>query len=75
MHIKETFFAMSDGVRLYTAIVLPAENKKFPIVFIRTPYEETRNGEPYPVKNSNYGVIWRNMTKIYIDKGDDYGNF
>ena len=75
MHIKETFFAMSDGVRLYTAIVLPAENKKFPIVFIHTPYEEARSGESYPIKNSNYDEKWRNMTKIYIDKGDDYGNF
>ena len=48
MKIKETYFTMSDGVRLYTRIILPEENKKFPIVFIRTPYDQVRNGEPYP---------------------------
>ena len=51
MIINETYFKMSDGVRLYTRIVLPEENKKYPIVFIRTPYEEERNGIAYPREN------------------------
>ncbi|MBO7310438.1 MAG: CocE/NonD family hydrolase, partial [Clostridia bacterium] len=33
-------------VRLYTRCVLPYENGKFPIVFIRTPYEPALNGAP-----------------------------
>ncbi len=47
MVIKEDFYVMSDGVILYTRAVLPESEKKFPIVFIRTPYEPDRNGVSY----------------------------
>ena len=66
MYIKETYFTMSDGVRLYTRIVLPAENKKLPIVFIRTPYEETRNGEPYPAENYLDNLFLKNGYAIIL---------
>ena len=51
MIIKEEYFTMSDGIRLYTRMVLPEGSGKFPIVFLRTPYEPARRGEPYPAEN------------------------
>ncbi len=42
--IKETYFVMDDGVKIYTRIIKPANIKKCPIVFMRTPYDPARNG-------------------------------
>ena len=42
--VTEQFFVMPDGVNLYTRIVAPNSPGKFPIVFIRTPYETAHNG-------------------------------
>ncbi len=66
MIIKETYYNMSDGVRLYTRIVLPEENKKFPIVFIRTPYEEERNGISYPLENYENDLFLKNGYAIVL---------
>ena len=60
MIINETYFTMSDGVRLYTRIILPEENKKFPIVFIRNPYEKSRNSEAYPIENYENNLFLKN---------------
>ena len=60
MIIQEEFFTMRDGVRLYTRIVLPSEQGKFPIVFIRNPYDEPRNGEPYPLENYENDLFLKN---------------
>lgn len=77
MIIKEEFFTMSDGVKLYTRIVLPEENKKFPIVFIRTPYEAARGGEPYPIENYKNDLFIKNGYAIVLQhvrgKGDSKG--
>jgi putative CocE/NonD family hydrolase len=66
MHIRETYYTVSDGVRLYTRIILPSENKKLPIVFIRTPYEQPLNGEPYPAENYQNNLFLKNGYAIII---------
>lgn len=38
--VTETFFEMSDGVKLYTRIAVPKGADKCPVVFMRTPYED-----------------------------------
>ena len=40
MYLSEQFLKMSDGILLYTKIVLPRKEGKFPIVFMRSPYED-----------------------------------
>ncbi len=66
MILEEKHFTMSDGIRLYTRMVLPKENKKFPIVFIRTPYEKARNGEPYPIENYENDLFIKNGYAIVL---------
>ena len=66
MVIKEDFYVMSDGVRLYTRAVLPETDKKFPIVFIRTPYEPARNGIPCPVENYSNDSFIKNGYAILL---------
>lgn len=67
MRLKEMYFTMSDGVRLYTRIIIPGDSGKFPIVFMRTPYDHPSNGVPCDlsqyadnlfVKNG-YALIWQ----------------
>lgn len=78
MVIKETFFTMTDGVRLYTRIVLPEEGKKLPIVLFRTPYEERRNGEPYPAERYEGSLFLKNGYAIIVQhvrgRGDSEGD-
>lgn len=75
--LKETYFTMSDGVRLYTRIALPEEKGKYPIVFVRTPYEPKRGGEPYPFENYRDDLFLRNGYAIVLQhtrgRGDSEG--
>ncbi len=48
--MTETLVPMSDGVRLYTRYALPKGVEKCPIVYIRTPYERSHNGEAHNVE-------------------------
>lgn len=77
MVVKEDYFVMSDGVKLFTRIVLPEENKKFPIVFIRTPYEQKRNGVPYPADEYENNLFIKNGYAIVCQhtrgRGDSEG--
>lgn len=77
MLIREEFFTMSDGVRLYTRMVLPEDNKKFPIVFIRTPYEEKRNGVPCPAEEYQDDLFIKNGYAVILQhtrgRGDSEG--
>ena len=77
MILKEKYFTMSDGIRLYTRIILPEENKKFPTVFIRTPYEKARNGEPYPMENYKDDLFIKNGYAVVLQhtrgRGDSEG--
>lgn len=36
--VKEYYVRMSDGVRLYTLVVLPESSGRFPLIFVRNPY-------------------------------------
>ena len=60
MIIQEEFFTMRDGVRLYTRMVLPYENGKFPIVFFRDPYDAPLNGEPCPPEKYENNLFLQN---------------
>ncbi len=77
MIIKEEYFTMTDGVRLYTRIVLPEEGKKFPVVFIRTPYEEKRGGIPYPSEKYDNDLFLKNGYAVVLQhtrgRGDSEG--
>lgn len=77
MILKEEYFTMSDGIRLYTRIAVPEDGKKFPIVFIRTPYEEKRNGEPYPIENYKDDLFIKNGYAVILQhtrgRGDSEG--
>ncbi len=77
MIIKEKYFTMSDGIKLYTRIVLPKENKKLPIVFIRTPYEEKRCGVPYPEEKYKDDLFIKNGYAVIVQhvrgRGDSEG--
>ncbi len=79
MIIKEEYFVMTDGVRLYTRIVLPEDGKKFPIVFIRTPYEEKRGGIPYPAEQYENDLFLKNGYAVIVQHtrgcGDSEGEF
>ncbi len=63
--ITEDYFTMPDGVKLYTRIVTPKGKEKFPIVFVRTPYENAHNNiahniaeyENNPFINNGYATI------------------
>jgi len=77
MIIKEEYFTMSDGIRLYTRMVLPEGSGKFPIVFLRTPYEPARRGEPYPAENYKDDLFLKNGYAIVVQhtrgRGDSEG--
>ena len=45
--ITEQLLPVGDGTRLYTRTIVPRGAEKYPIVFIRTPYDTARNGVPY----------------------------
>ena len=47
--VREEYFTMSDGVRLYTRIVAPKGEDKYPIIFLRTPYEDSHNGNAHNI--------------------------
>lgn len=77
MKIQETYFTMRDGIKLYTRIVLPEENQNYPVVFIRTPYEEKPDG-PWPVEQyadnpfiqNGYAVIVQHVRGRGGSEGD-----
>lgn len=64
--VRESFVAMSDGIRLYTRIVTPAEQGTFPIVFIRTPYEKAGNRESYPIDKDRDGCYLKHGYAVVI---------
>lgn len=74
MIIKENFFAMSDGVRLYTRIVLPKDNEKFPVVFIRTPYEQKFENNPYSEEYYKDDLFLKNGYAIVLQHTRGRGN-
>lgn len=45
--ITEQLIPMRDGTQLYTRTFVPKGEGKYPIVFIRTPYDAAGNGIPY----------------------------
>ena len=75
--MTETFFTMRDGVKLYTRIVSPRNAEKTPIVFIRTPYEASHNGEKHDINAYTDNLFIKNGYSIILQhcrgRGDSEG--
>jgi len=78
IRVEETFFTMSDGIRLYTRILLPAGFKRCPVVFQRTPYEASHNGEAHPLENCENDMFVKNGYAVILQhcrgRGDSEGD-
>ena len=48
--ITEDYFVMSDNIGLYTRVIVPKGKEKYPIVFIRDPYDYNHSGIPYDIE-------------------------
>lgn len=76
--VEETFFTVSDGTKLYTRIIVPAEYNQCPIVFQRTPYEPSHNGTAHALEScendmfvkSGYAVILQHCRGRGDSEGD-----
>ena len=61
----EQLVPMSDGVKLYTRVIVPHDTETCPAIFIRTPYDSARNGTPCSLDsdieenfiNTGYAVV------------------
>ena len=76
--VTEAMVPMPDGVRLYTRYTVPRGAKKCPIVYIRTPYEKSHNGEAHHVEgggaNSPYAKRgYAVLTQHCRGRGDSEG--
>ena len=61
---KEVYIPMRDGVRLFTSVFIPNDNKeKHPILITRTPYSCKPYGE------DNYPPYWKGYRKEYFKEG------
>jgi len=77
VRLTEYLVPMSDGVRLYTRVAVPAKEGTYPIVFIRTPYEESHNGKPHGLSEyeqdqfiqNNFAVVFQHCR----GRGDSEG--
>ena len=73
MIIKKDYFTMSDGIKLFNIIALPEENKKLPIVFIRTPYESKRDRTPYLTKKFRLDLFTQNGYAVILQHTRGFG--
>lgn len=75
--VTERYFVMSDGVRLYTRIATPKDGDKFPVVFIRTPYEKAHNGTAHDIAAYAQDQCIRNGYAVVLQhvrgRGDSEG--
>lgn len=75
--ITEKYFTMPDGVNLYTRIVSPKRKDKFPIIFIRTPYEPAHNGIAHDISQYENDKFIKNGYAIVLQhcrgRGDSEG--
>lgn len=62
--LTEVLFSMSDGIGLYTRLLVPKGGSKCPIVFIRTPYAPASGCDPKldsdleaPFVEAGYAVV------------------
>lgn len=61
---QEVYIPMRDGVKLFTSIYLPKDNKeKHPILMSRTPY----SCQPYGP--GGFRPFWKNHYKTYLEEG------
>lgn len=74
----EDMWAMQDGIRLYTRLIMPKGKEKCPIVYIRSPYEEPKHGEPDLAENYDNDVYVKNGYAVVYQhcrgRGDSEGD-
>ena len=66
LKLIETYFTMPDGVKLYTRIAAPKGQEKWPIVFIRSPYEGPLNGRAYDIAQYDHDRFIRNGYAVVL---------
>jgi len=75
--VTERYFTMPDGVNLYTRIAVPKKPGKYPVVFIRTPYEASHNGIAHNISEYNHNQFINNGYAIVYQhcrgRGDSGG--
>lgn len=49
VRVTEEYVTMPDGIKLYTRVAVPVGKEKSPIVFIRTPYENSHEGAAHDI--------------------------
>lgn len=59
--VTEKLLPMSDGICLYTRCTIPKGAKKYPTVFIRTPYDPPQKGNPC--------TIDKNVEAVFVSAG------
>lgn len=69
MVINEEYFVMQDGVKLYTRIILPSAEGKFPVVFMRNPYEDG-----YSVQDCENNLFLKNGYAIIVQHPRGHGH-
>ncbi len=75
----EEMIPMRDGTRLYTAVYLPRDNERHPVMMLRTPYglnpygkefhKYLRNVQGVYVENK-YIIVHQNVRGTYMSEGD-----
>ncbi len=75
----EEMIPMRDGTRLYTAIYLPCDNEKHPVMMLRTPYGLNPYGKGFHKYLRNvqgvyaehkYIIVHQNVRGTYLSEGD-----
>lgn len=75
--VTECFWEMADGVRLYTRYAVPKGSASVPIVFMRTPYEGSRDGKPYSASEYDNNLFIKRGYAVVLQhcrgRGDSEG--
>ncbi len=75
----EEMIPMRDGTKLYTAIYLPRDNERHPVIMRRTPYPLNPYGKTFhsdlrtvygPYAEQKYIIIDQNVRGTYMSEGD-----
>lgn len=55
--VREEYFVMSDNIGLYTRTEVPKGKDKYPIVFVRSPYDNNHSGIPYDIEKCDTNIF------------------
>ena len=66
LKMMEELVTMKDGVGLYTRYVCPKKEERYPIVFIRTPYEKSHKGVAHDLLEYESDVFLQNKYAVVV---------